>query len=127
MDFLPSKSSLILWNEIYDIQDNNKTIYEISDLVVVDGDQYFAQRRDYKYAAGCAYDYWNDLNEVQKVLEIFRFIDDGFLDNEYKEKALMQLAKIRELKDFRTWVFMIVFPERSYGSIMETYFPNERE
>jgi len=126
MDFINSTASLILWNEIYDIQDNNKTLYEISELVVVDGDKYFAERRNYKYAAGSATDYWNDLSEIEKTLEIFRLIDDGFLDYDVKENALFELSKIRELKAFRVWIFTILCPSKSYKHMMEIYFPNEK-
>ncbi len=126
MNFIDSRNSLILWNETYDILNPQKVCYQISELVVVDQNQHSPTNDYYNFSAGCAYRYWNKLNEVQQILEIFRLIDKGFISNGVKEISLMKLATIKELKNFREWVFMVVFPSRSYEDIIEVYYPDER-
>ncbi len=121
MEFIEKNEAAILWN----LQRGTAKITELLVTHIENLNRSPWIYDHYTFSGGRTYGYWEEINEVTKILDIFRMIYDGFVDNEVRKESLLQLTRIIELKSFRDWVFTRLSWDTSYEEMMEKYFPDE--
>ncbi len=88
MEFIESNKALILWNETKELSNDT-----ISELKVIDYHYNSRHPNVHEYldlSGGCCNSPWEEFSEVNMILEIFRIIHDGFIDNDVRNKSYLQ-------------------------------------